>query len=264
MSTGSLLYPYRYSLTDRTYVAGHREAQALISQFFLRVPETIASGNPAVFVHPKLQILGGQSHILLIKNALDGVVQLDHLQKLTNIDITQVDMEKRLTALQTLLVFTAPLLISEEPGKQERAEPWLKIADAWAQDLLHIARAEDLGNRTPWQQWLLAESVRRTIAMTYVLQCCFNAWKHGYCSNWLFLESLPFDRRPGLWMAMSPQAWIAAAGCKIGQQVGTQLTSVHEFGTNMKATDSTFCGDQFLSMVVISHNGSAAPPKTSV
>ena len=235
----------------------------MISQFFLRVPEAIMSEHPAVFIHPKLQLPPSHSQVPPIRDPLNGIVPQEQLQRLASIDFSHISLEEQLTALQTLLVLTAPLLISEEPVKQERAEPWLKIADAWAQDLLHVAVSEVLGNKTPWQQWLLAESVRRTIAMTYVLQCCFNAWKHGYCSNWLFLESLPFDRRPGLWMAKSPQAWIAAAGCSTGKQVGTQLISVHEFGTSMKEVDSTLCGDQFLSMVVIAHNGSAAPSQAS-
>ncbi|KAJ4287701.1 hypothetical protein N0V90_012404 [Kalmusia sp. IMI 367209] len=162
-------------------------------------------------------------------------------------------------ALQTLLVFTAPLLVSALPVKQEAAEPWLNIAQEWAQHFINIASADSLGERSPWQKWLLAESIRRTIVMAYVLICCFNAWKYGYCSNWLLLESLPFDSRPGLWMAESPQAWIAAAGSGTGRNVGTELTSVHEFGGKMKTIDSTFCGDRFLSMIAMAHNGSTAP-----
>ncbi|KAF1966860.1 hypothetical protein BU23DRAFT_592932 [Bimuria novae-zelandiae CBS 107.79] len=233
---------------------GHNEAQELIEQCFLRVPELFTSIQPAVFIHPKLQIRKGVSHVDLIQVPLDGVMPHRELEILADIDIGTVSLEEHLTALQALLVFTAPLLVSEQPIKQERAEPWLKIAEVWTQYLLSIASVDALSGRTPWQQWLFAESIRRTIVMAYTLICCFNAWKYGYCSNWLLLESLPFDTRPGLWMAETPQAWIAAAGAGTGQQVGTQLTSVHEFSIKMKSMDSTFCGDVFLSMIAMAHN----------
>jgi hypothetical protein len=228
---------------------GHKEAQEIIQQCFMHVPEMVTSLRPATFIHPKLQIKADRSYLSLIRSPVD-----------VNIDISAVSLEEGLTALQTLLVFTAPLLVSEQPVKQEGAEPWLRVAEIWAQHLLNTASVDVLGARTPWQQWLLAETIRRTIVMAYVLICCFNAWKHGYCSNWLLLESLPFDSRPGLWMAESPQAWIAAAGSGTGKLVGTQLTSLHEFGGKMKAVDSTFCGDTFLSMMAMAHNGSAALP----
>lgn len=242
---------------------GHAEAQEIIQQCFMNVPEMVTSLRPATFIHSKLQIKAGRSYLSLIRNPVDSAMSLIDLQALAEVDFGAVSLEEELTALQTLLVFTAPLLISEQHVKREMAEPWLKVAELWAQHLLSIVSAEALGDRTPWQQWLLAESIRRTIVMSYVLICCFNAWKHGYCSNWLLLESLPFDSRPGLWMAESPQAWIAAAGSGTGKQVGTRLTSLHEFGGKMKAVDSTFCGDTFLSMMAMAHNGSAAILKDS-
>jgi hypothetical protein len=242
---------------------GHKEAQEIIQQCFTHVPELVTSLRPATFIHPKLQMKAGRSYLSLIRSPVDSATSLNDLQALANIDIGAVSLEEGLTALQTLLVFTAPLLVSAQPVKQEEAEPWLRVAEIWAQHLLNIASVEVLGDKTPWQQWLLAESIRRTIVMAYVLICCFNAWKRGYCSNWLLLESLPFDGRSGLWMAESPQAWIAAAGSATGKLVGTQLTSVHEFGGKMKAVDSTFCGDTFLSMMAMAHNGSAALPRDS-
>lgn len=69
------------------------------------------------------------------------------------------------------------------------------------------------------------------------------------------MESLPFDERPGLWMAVTPQAWIAAAFVKFGEEVGEQLKSYHEFAENFYGQTPDFCGDGFLTLAAFAHNG---------
>ena len=236
---------------------GRKEGRDFIHVCFANIPDQLSVALPAIFIHPKLQLRPESSHLSLIERPLDASTSYKGLRGLNDMDFTSVSLEEKLTSLQTLLVLTAPLLLSQDSVEQNGAEPWLAITESWAQHLLKSANPEALGERTPWQLWLLAESIRRTIVMAYCLICSFNAWKHGYCSNWLILESLPFDCRPGLWMAESPQRWIAAAGASVGKEVETELTSVHEFGRKMNGIDSTFCGDVFLSMLAMAHNGSS-------
>src|SRR4051794_37531324 len=97
--------------------------------------------------------------------------------------------------------------------------------------------------------------VRRTIFMAYTLNICVVSYKYGYCVGWLFIESLPFDSRPGLWMAESPQAWIAIAHARSGEEVGEQLVSYHEFGETFYGQTQDFCGDPFLTLAAFAHNG---------
>lgn len=91
--------------------------------------------------------------------------------------------------------------------------------------------------------------------MAYVLNLSVASYKYSYCSNWLFIESLPFDARCGLWMAESPQAWIAAAHARCGEEVGERLNSYHEFAESWKGRTPDFCGDVFLGLVTFVHNG---------
>jgi hypothetical protein len=101
----------------------------------------------------------------------------------------------------------------------------------------------------------MLKGVRRTIFMAYVLNLSVFGYKYGYCPNWLFIESLPFDARPGLWMAESPQAWIAGANARSGEEVGERLKSYHEFATAFHGRTPDFCGDRFLKLVAFAHNG---------
>jgi hypothetical protein len=91
--------------------------------------------------------------------------------------------------------------------------------------------------------------------MAYVLNMAVFGYNHGYCSNWLYMEALPFDARPGLWMAGSPQAWIAAAHAKLGEEVGERLNSYHEFAEAGRGQEPDLCGDLFLALVISAHNG---------
>ena len=97
--------------------------------------------------------------------------------------------------------------------------------------------------------------IRRTIFMAYVLNLSVFGYKYGYCPNWLFMESLPFDARPGLWMSESPQAWIAVANARSGEEVGERLQSYHEFAEAFHSRTPDFCGDVFLKLVAFAHNG---------
>ena len=91
--------------------------------------------------------------------------------------------------------------------------------------------------------------------MAYVLNLSVFSYRHGYCSGWLFMESLPFDARPGLWMAESPQGWIAVAQTKCGEEVGELLNSYHEFAESFHGQTPDFYGDVFLTLVAFAHNG---------
>lgn len=91
--------------------------------------------------------------------------------------------------------------------------------------------------------------------MAYALNLSVFGHKYGRCSNWLFMESLPFDARPGLWMAETPQGWIAAAHARSGEEVGEQLVSYHTFSEAVRGHTTNFCGDAFMTLLVYAHNG---------
>jgi hypothetical protein len=50
-----------------------------------------------------------------------------------------------------------------------------------------------------WQAWLLAESVRRTILVSHILQTSYSLYKDGFSIHTLSSEALPFDMRNILW-----------------------------------------------------------------
>ena len=234
---------------------GHQDAVDMVRVGYLAVPELVKAGKPAVFVHPKLHLQGNYNHFAAFGESEKGV-SYERFKHLTQLDLNTIPVTEALTALQALLVYLATFLFSSDKTTQMYAEESLKISSEWAQVLLTSAQTLKPRNQSPWQDWLFGESVRRTIAMSYGLSLALCSFKYGYCSNWLFVESLPFDSRVGLWMAQSPQAWIAAARARTGEDVGERLNSFHEFAEKLDESNVDFCGDTFLALVAISHNGS--------
>ncbi|KAL6886762.1 hypothetical protein GGI43DRAFT_418319 [Trichoderma evansii] len=211
--------------------------------------------KPAMFIHPGLHMQGNYNHYgMLVENQFGGVNHLG-FKRLLKVDIEAVPILEALTAVQALLIHMTVSLFSSDPVERVNAEKAIDILCVWTQTLLTYAQPKLPAALSPWQTWLFGESVRRTIIISHAVALFFLSLKRGFCSNCLFFESLPIDRRPGLWLAESPQAWIAAAGVKLGKEVGERLSSLHEFAQDLDMTSPDFSGDIFLTVLAIGHNG---------
>lgn len=238
---------------------GHGDAAELIRKCYQEVPGLIRAGKPAIFAHPKLKLhSASQNPVGALDVTRDSGMSHEAFKHLIQTDIQNIPIEDALTAVQMLLIYLATYLFSWGQAELANQEQYLKLLSDWTETLYESARVKKPKDQSPWQEWLFGESVRRTIVLSYALSMTFFSFNHGYCSNWLFLESLPFDRRVGLWMAESPQAWIAAAGAKTGEEVGETLSSYHEFAESFRGSKTDFCGDTYLYMLVYTHNGGEA------
>ncbi|VUC32279.1 unnamed protein product [Clonostachys rosea] len=239
---------------------GKQEPYEYIRLGYASIPDIMKEKKPALFIHPKLQLHSTHAKHLagLIRSGVDDVTFQDFM-RLTQLDITTIPIQETLTACQALIIYLATYIFSPEESERKGAESSLDVLSKWTDNLYTSALTCQPNGRSPWQQWLFCESVRRTIVSSYAFFMLLDNFRLGYCTNWLFLESLPFDKRPGLWMASSAQAWIAAAGARTGSDVGERLSSVHEFAESYVGSDPGFCGDIFMIMLAISHNGYKRP-----
>ncbi|KAL4810701.1 hypothetical protein BDV18DRAFT_645 [Aspergillus unguis] len=212
------------------------------------VPDLVRAGKPATFVHPRLQTHGTRNHFDSLEDGRG--VGCASFKRLIELDFEALPIREALSALQVLVIHLESSFSQEKISVQN----YLNLLIEWTEILLASAQTRMPPAQSPWQAWLFGESVRRTIIMSYALAMGISSYKNGYCAYWLFLESLPFDRRPGLWMGESPQAWIAAAGAKLGEEVGEQLISFHEFAESLDRQGS-FRVDTFMALVALVHNG---------
>jgi hypothetical protein len=241
-------------------IPGQNYTLELIRLGYQSVPALIKEGKPAIYIHPKMQLRGDScNHLAVFDNYDTAGVIYEDFGRLLQLDVKTVPVQEALTALQALTIYMGTFTLSCCGLERKAVEESRGILSDWTRNMLESVQHRKPGDQSPWQQWIFGESVRRTILMSYALSMALDSFSYGYCSNWLFLESLPFDRRPGLWMAQSPQAWIAAAGVTTGAVVGERLSSFHEFAEYHAHSDWGFCGDAFLTLVVTSHNGIKKP-----
>lgn len=234
---------------------GHNDNLVILRAIYFSIPDLLRDEKPAVFIHPKLHLQDSYNHCAVFQESRSNEQMYEDSGRLSRVDFKDMSTYEMLTALQALVLYTSNFLFSSNPLHQECAERCIDDLTAHTQNLLHSARTSNRGKQSPWQQWLFGESVRRTIFASYSLVLVFGSFKYGYCNNWLFIESLPIDKRAGLWMAQSPQAWLAAAGASRGEDVGEQLNSFHEYAESVRGTDPQFCGDILLDMLATTHNG---------
>ncbi|KAJ0422393.1 hypothetical protein BJY00DRAFT_73995 [Aspergillus carlsbadensis] len=230
---------------------GNTDNLELLRLGYQCVPDLLSLGKPALFVHPRLQLQGNSDHMAALMEARQDSLDHEIFERFIQLEVKRLSIIENLTGLQLLLVYGAFLF----PVQQINTQAFLKVIYEWAQTLLESAQTRMPRDRSPWQTWLFGESVRRTILSSYGLGMALSSYKYGYCAHWLFMESLPFDGRAGLWMATSPQAWIATAGARTGEAVGEKLISLHEFGQQSDGPDCDFRGDAFLALLAYAHNG---------
>ncbi|KUJ06574.1 uncharacterized protein LY89DRAFT_405987 [Mollisia scopiformis] len=247
---------FRPSFIDPTICRpGHRDAIEALRWGYLPVTGLLRAGKPAIFVHPKLQMHSDCDYLAALGEIGESGASHESFEVLLQLNVTKVPIKEALVALQALIVYLSTFVFPGSPGQQINAEKYLNVLSDWTRTLLASAKTRMPPDQSPWQEWLFGESVRRTILMSYILSLAISSFHAGHCTNWLFVESLPFDRRAGLWMAESPQAWIAAAKAKTGEEVGERLSSLHEFAEGLNRSEHTFYGDIFLALLAYGHNG---------
>lgn len=233
----------------------HHDTLEVVRLGYQSVPDLLRAGKPAVFVHPRLQMHCSNNHVATFSETGENCMSYRSLERIAQADPRTLSVEEALTALQALLIHLGSFLFSPDPEQQADAESFLDVLSEMTETVLLSVKTREYRKQSLWQEWLFGESIRRSIFMSYALLMGFSSFKYGYCSRWLFLESLPFDRRAGLWIAESPQAWIAAAGVSTGEKVGQQLSSFHEFAESAKKSETNLYGDMFLILAEVSHNG---------
>jgi hypothetical protein len=114
-------------------------------------------------------------------------------------------LEQLLAAVQTLMLFHIIQLFDGDIRQRSIAERNMDTLRIWTTRLQ--VQAEDLGHATSWQEWIFAESIRRTVIFSALIDSLYSSLKDGYCSNVKVLSMLPFTSRSELWDLTTSAAW---------------------------------------------------------
>ncbi|KAF3055494.1 Transcription factor [Trichoderma lentiforme] len=136
-----------------------------------------------------------------------------------------------LASLQSLILYLLICLFDKDPQQRRFAEAHMNTLNQWTRHVWEQAPTEISGKLSPWQAWVFAESVRRSIIISYLIRGVYHLTRFGYHPHSMFVETLPFSRHTWLWDIPSRTEWTS-----LPPNLSQSIVSYHEY-TNEFAND---------------------------
>jgi len=116
-------------------------------------------------------------------------------------------LPEHLARVQALILFQIIRLFDGDIRQRAQAEQCDSILAAWTQELRDRTVWEDSGSSPTWEQWIFAESSRRTVITSLTMRGIYLVIKQGYCSLAPQITELSFTGKATLWTAPSAYYW---------------------------------------------------------
>ncbi|KAK5987353.1 Transcription factor gsfR2-like protein [Cladobotryum mycophilum] len=212
---------------DILQVHDPRSKIGFIVEEFTRLHTTFAQKRATYFMHPRLYTTQLPKAILIAFSAassyanrtpetkgwamrviLDAVREVHREGERAS---TQVD---RLARVQALLMLNTIRIFDGDVGMRAAAEREMSVAIAWAKDLAELRNEMEDGlpssahitkERLPksWESWIMLESVRRTVIITFASMCLLYILKNEEAPCELWQDGQSFTASRHLWEAQS-------------------------------------------------------------
>ena len=196
-----------------------------------QIPSMVLDGVPSTFVHVSQQ-LDVRRQLKSLKGSFRSFDHLQHafgpsddygghhaLQMLSRCNVHDGTLQEVLVKFQALAMFALLSLFGSHQTDQQSVHLLIRSMKKVANDFVSYAPSLMPAMLPPWECWILAESVRRTILMVYLIRGAYSSWTRGFCRHELFTEALPLDARGELWLPSLEQ---------VGKLVQQPLAEVHE------------------------------------
>ncbi|KAL7782357.1 hypothetical protein V8C43DRAFT_327043 [Trichoderma afarasin] len=129
-----------------------------------------------------------------------------------------------LASLQALILYLLICLFDKDPQQRRFAEAHMNTLNQWTRHVWEQAPSEISGKLSPWQAWAFAESVRRSIIISYLIRGVYHLTRFGYHPHSMFVETLPFGRHTWLWDIPSRTEWTS-----LPPNLSQSIVSYHEY-----------------------------------
>ncbi|PLB50913.1 hypothetical protein P170DRAFT_436003 [Aspergillus steynii IBT 23096] len=121
----------------------------------------------------------------------------------------QSTAEGLLAAVQALIIFHTIQLFDGDVRQRAMAEQNMDTLRAWTMKLQLLAG--ELGPAPTWQEWIFAESVRRTVIVSVLMEGLYSMLKVGNCTIVRQLSVLPFTAGGAFWNMNTDASWRSEA-----------------------------------------------------
>lgn len=153
-------------------------------------------------------------------------------------------LEELLASVQALMLFHIIQLFDGDIRQRSIAERNMDTLRAWTTRLK--VQAEDLSHATSWQEWVFAESIRRTVIFSTLLDSLYSVLKLGYCTNVKELSMLPFSSTSKQWDLTTNAAWFAESS-----QLGSDVVLYGDFSMAWEMGRASGELDDFQKLLLI-------------
>lgn len=131
-------------------------------------------------------------------------------------------LEELLASVQALILFHIIQLFDGDIRQRSIAERNMDTLRTWTTRLQ--VQAQGLSHASSWQEWIFAESIRRTVIFSALIDSLYSSLKDGYCRNAKALSMLPFTSRSELWDLTTSAAWLTESS-----QSGSEIVLYGDF-----------------------------------
>jgi hypothetical protein len=213
---------------------------------------------PTPFIHPELRLWGSKAPLYsgMVDRYLKscGPNRMEFISSLALLEVNNCPLMDLVAAAQVLILF-----LIEHAFVQEQDSSFvprlLDLLAKWRGLLWSSARARMPLDLSRWHSWILGETVRRTILMSYLLEGLFSAWIKGWCCHSLFISALPLSRKGHLWLANTETDWLRLAGTAASE---CELMFFHDFSDTFAQVPWDFGEDVFQRLLLATHHGREA------
>ncbi|KAK5190567.1 hypothetical protein LTR92_009615 [Exophiala xenobiotica] len=153
----------------------------------------------------------------------------DEQRRLLALDIESLPFSDFLANFHRLMAILVASMLNKVRGQAEVSafQALRDLFPRWTQHFhAHLPRRLD-PELSAWQAWTLAETTRRTIIFTLMVEVLLEMIYRGFFYYRPMVESLPFDARTGVWEASTEAEWQTAIAEHGGAECS--LISWHEF-----------------------------------
>ncbi|CAI7670315.1 unnamed protein product [Penicillium crustosum] len=186
------------------------------------LPANFAETRKTLFIHPDLYPNGLPTPVREVHNICrlnmqtgqTGRVSVTLLSMLRqySADLCRrlchaATFEELLACSQALVLIQCMLVLNEDGNACPYSEAISVMLAGIGGKLWQQAPIQLPQTLSPRCAWLLAESVRRTIIVCFMLRSAYSLYTRNYTVRTPFIDSLPFDLRTNLWDENSGTAW---------------------------------------------------------
>jgi hypothetical protein len=210
-----LLYPrvpnFLGSLGEIQPVSGNTRSWEWVIEQFKGYPRSFAQHIETTFIHrelfsnqlpPSIQAAFGVCAAHLCMNDANESMLFRTLDaevlELLNPALDGTLLEA-LSRMQAMVLYQIIRTYHGNLKQRTVAEQQESLLGAWGLQLLHRADVELRGEQPRWENWILAESIRRTVMVTFMLRAVYSIFKHGICPEYPTLSLLPVSTKASLW-----------------------------------------------------------------